>query len=130
VNVWKTAIVAAGSALVLAACGSTTGDGGSSGCTPSGGSTSGSATAVVKVVSDPNTVGKYDPTTVTVSTGQTVEWDFADNSAPHTVTADDASFDSCSQNAGAKFFVTFSKAGEVKYHCTLHAQMLGTVKVS
>jgi plastocyanin len=84
----------------------------------------------VKVVSDPNTVGKFDPTTVTVTAGQSVEWDFADSSGtPHTVTANDNSFDSCSQTSG-KFVVTFSKAGDVQYHCTLHAQMLGTVKVS
>jgi plastocyanin len=125
------AIVAAGSALVLAACGGTSGGGGGGGsCTPSGGASSGTGSTVVKVVSDPNTVGKFDPATVTVTAGQTVEWDFQDNSAPHTVTADDGSFDSCSQNAGAKFVVTFSKAGDVKYHCTLHAQMLGDVKVS
>jgi plastocyanin len=124
------AIVAAGSALVLAACGSSGGGGGAASCTPSGGSSSGSGNAVVKVVSDPNTVGKFDPTTVTVTAGQSVEWDFADNTGtPHTVTADDSSFDSCSQTSG-KFVVTFSKAGDVKYHCTLHAQMLGTVKVS
>jgi plastocyanin len=131
VNVWKMAIVAAGSALALAACGggSTAGGSGTS-CSPAGGSTSGSGTTVVKVVPDPNTVGKFDPTTVSVTVGQSVEWDFTDSSSPHTVTADDNSFDSCSQNAGFKFVVTFSKAGDVKYHCTLHAQMLGTVKVS
>lgn len=131
-NVWKMAIVAAGSALALAACGGGggTSSGGGSSCTPAGGSTSGTGTTVVKVVSDPNTVGKFDPTTVTVTAGQSVEWDFADSSGtPHTVTADDSSFDSCSQTSG-KFVVTFSKAGDVKYHCTLHAQMLGTVKVS
>ena len=124
-------IVAAGSALVLAACGSTTGGGGGgTSCAPTGGSSSGSGTAVVKVVSDPNTVGKFDPSTATVTAGQSVEWDFADNSGtPHTVTANDGSFESCSQTSG-KFVVTFSKAGDVQYHCTLHAQMLGTVKVS
>jgi plastocyanin len=125
------AIVAAGSALVLAACGGTSGgNGGGSSCNPTGGSTSGTGTTVVKVVPDPNTVGKFDPTTVSVTAGQSVEWDFTDSSTPHTVTADDNSFDSCSQNSGFKFLVTFSKAGDVKYHCTLHAQMLGTVKVS
>ena len=130
-NVWKMAIVAAGSALALAACGSSTaGGGGGGGCNPTGGGASGTGTTVVKIVSDPNTVGKFDPTTVSVTAGQSVEWDFTDSSAPHTVTADDSSFDSCSQNAGAKFVVTFTKAGEVKYHCTLHAQMLATVKVS
>lgn len=130
-NVWKMAIVAAGSALVLAACGSSSGNnGGGSSCNPTGGSTSGSGTTVVKVVPDPNTVGKFDPTPVSVTAGQSVEWDFTDSSSPHTVTADDGSFDSCSQNTGFKFVVTFSKAGDVKYHCTLHAQMLGDVKVS
>jgi len=130
VNVWKMAMVAAGSALVLAACGGSSTSGGGASCTPSGGATSGSGNTVVKVVSDPNTVGKFDPTTVTVTAGQTVEWDFADSSGtPHTVTANDNSFDSCSQTSG-KFVVTFSKAGDVQYHCTLHAQMLGTVKVS
>jgi plastocyanin len=130
VNVWKMGIVAAGSALVLAACGSSSGGGGGSSCNPTGGSTSGSSASTVKIVSDPDTVGKFDPTTLTVTAGQSVEWDFADSSGtPHTVTADDGSFDSCSQTSG-KFIVTFSKAGDVKYHCTLHAQMLGTVKVS
>ena len=129
-NVWKMGILAAGSALVLAACGSSSGGGGGSSCTPSGGSTSGSGASTVKIVSDPDTVGKFDPATLTVTAGQSVEWDFADSSGtPHTVTADDSSFDSCSQTSG-KFVVTFSKAGDVKYHCTLHAQMLGTVKVS
>jgi plastocyanin len=124
-------IVAAGSALVLAACGGTSGGGGgNAACTPSGGTTSGSGATVVKVVSDPNTVGKFDPNPVSVKVGQSVEWDFQDSSAPHTVTADDGSFDSCSQNSGFKFIVTFSKAGDVKYHCTLHAQMLGDLKVS
>lgn len=130
-GVWKMAIVAAGSALVLAACGSSSSNnGGGSSCSQTGASSSGTGTQVVKLVADPNTVGKFDPSTVSVSTGQSVEWDFTDSSSPHTVTADDASFDSCTQNAGAKFVVTFTKVGDVKYHCTLHAQMIGDVKVS
>jgi plastocyanin len=130
VSVWKMAIAAAGSALVLAACGSTSSNGSSSSCNPTGVSSSGTGTQVVKIVPDPNTVGKFDPSTVSVTAGQSVEWDFTDNSAPHTVTADDGSFDSCTQNAGFKFVVTFSKAGDVKYHCTIHAQMTADVKVS
>jgi len=132
VSVWKMAVVAAGTTLVLAGCGG--GGGTSSGngtsCNQTGGTTSGTATTTVKVVPDPNTVGKFDPSAISVKTGDTVEWDFQDSSSPHTVTADDGSFESCSQNAGFKWFVTFSKAGDVKYHCTLHAQMLGDVKVS
>jgi plastocyanin len=126
------AIAAAGSALVLAACGGTGSDnGGSASCTPQGGATSGSGTATVKVVSDPNTIGKYDPSTVSVKIGETVAWDFQDSSTQHSVTSDDSGvFDSCLQSSGAKFVVTFSKAGDFKYHCTIHAQMTGDVKVS
>jgi plastocyanin len=128
------AVVAGASALVLAGCGgggTSNGGGGGGTCTsPTGGTTSGTAAQTVKVVSDPNTVGKFDPSSISVKTGDTIEWDFQDSSSPHTVTADDGSFDSCSQQAGFKFFVTFSKAGDVKYHCTLHAQMLGDIKVS
>jgi plastocyanin len=125
------AIVAAGSALVLAACGSSSSDGGTSACTPKGGTTSGTASQVVKLNPDPNTVGRFDPPTVSVSKGQTVEWDWIDNSAQHSVTSDDTTtFDSCLQSAGAKFFVTFNSTGDFKYHCTIHAAMTGDVKVS
>ena len=131
-SVWKMAIVAAGSALVLAACGSSTSDGGGGGgCTPKGGSTSGTASQTVKINPDPNTVGTFAPPTVSVTKGQTVEWDWVDNSAQHSVTADDTTtFDSGLCSAGAKFFVTFNTAGDFKYHCTIHAAMTGDVKVS
>ena len=131
-SVWKMAIVAVGSTLVLAACGSSTSDnGGTAGCTPKGGNTSGTASQVVKINPDPNTVGTFAPPTVSVTKGQTVEWDWVDNSAQHSVTADDTTtFDSCLQNAGAKFFVTFNTAGDFKYHCTIHAAMTADVKVT
>jgi plastocyanin len=125
------AIVAAGSALVLAACGSSSSDGGTSACTPKGGTTSGTASQVVKINPDPNTVGRYDPPAVTVSKGQTIEWDWIDNSAQHSVTSDDTTtFDSGLCSAGTKFFVTFNSTGDFKYHCTIHAAMTGDVKVS
>jgi plastocyanin len=125
------AIVAAGSAIVLAACGSSSSDGGTSSCTPKGGTTSGTASQVVKIDPDVNTVGRYDPQTVTVTKGQTVEWDWIDNGAQHSVTSDDTTtFDSGLCSAGNKFFVTFNTAGDVKYHCTIHAAMTGDVKVS
>jgi len=125
------AILAAASGLVLAACGSSSSDGGTSACTPKGGTTSGTASQVVKLTPDPNTVGKFEPATVTVTKGQTVEWDWVASDAQHSVTSDDnTTFDSGLCSAGAKFFVTFSTAGDVKYHCTIHAAMTGDVKVS
>jgi plastocyanin len=129
VTVWKMAIGSVATALLLVSCGGSSGDNGGQSCSPTGGSTSGTATQTVKVVTDPNTIGKYDPATVSVKVGDTVAWDFQDNSAQHSVTADDSSFDSCLQNSGAKFMVTFSKAGDFKYHCQIHAQMLGEIKV-
>ena len=105
--------------------------GGGSACTPKGGTSSGSATQVVKINSDPNTVGKYEPAAVTVTKGQTVEWDWVDNGAQHSVSSDDnTTFDSGLCSAGAKFFVTFNSAGDFKYHCSIHAAMTADVKVS
>jgi plastocyanin len=131
VSVWKMAVVVMGSALTLAACGggASTGTSNNNGCNQTGGSTTGTGTQVVKINPDPNTVGRFDPSTLNVKVGDSVEWDWTDNSAPHTVTADDGSFESCTQNAGFKFVVTFSKAGDVKYHCTIHAQMVADVNV-
>jgi len=123
------AIGSVATALLLVSCGGSSGDNGGQSCSPTGGSTSGTATQTVKVVTDPNTIGKYDPATVNAKVGDTVAWDFQDNSAQHSVTADDSSFDSCLENSGAKFMVTFSKAGDFKYHCQIHAQMLGEIKV-
>ncbi|TMF59263.1 MAG: hypothetical protein E6I16_10005 [Chloroflexi bacterium] len=129
-TVWKMAIGSVVTALVLASCGGSSGDNSQS-CTPTGGSTSGTPTQTVKLVADPNTIGKYDPANVSVKVGDTLAWDFQDNTVQHSVTSDDSGvFDSCLQNAGAKFMVTFSKAGDFKYHCQIHAQMLGEVKVS
>jgi len=131
VTVWKMAIAAAGSALVLAACGSSSGgDGGTSACTPKGGSAGGTASQVVKINPDTNTVGKFEPPTVTVTKGQTVEWDWIDNGAQHSVTEENSTFDSGLCSAGTKFFVTFNTAGDFKYHCTIHAAMTGDIKVS
>lgn len=129
-SVWKMAIVAAGSAFVLAACGGSSGDGGSSACTPKGGTTTGTASQVVKINPDPNTIGKFEPSTVTITKGQTVEWDWIDNGAQHSVTEDNTTFDSGLCSAGTQFFVTFNSTGDFKYHCTIHAAMTGDVKVS
>jgi plastocyanin len=131
VSVWKMAIAAVGTALMLAACGgSSTSGGGSDTCTPKGGTTTGTGSQVVKINPDQNTVGRYDPSTITVTKGQTVEWDWVANDAQHSVTEDNSTFDSGLCSAGAKFFVTFNTAGDFKYHCTIHAGMTADVKVS
>jgi plastocyanin len=57
-----------------------------------------------------------------------VKWTNQD-SAAHTVTADDGSFDSGQMAQGATFSFTFSKAGTFSYKCGNHPTMLGKVVV-
>ena len=61
----------------------------------------------------------FSPKTLTVAPGTTVVWTNSD-SAAHTVTADDGSFDSGNLNQGATFKFTFSKAGTFAYFCMYH----------
>ena len=128
---FKTLVAAAGTALALAtltACGNV--DQGGNACTPKGGASSATTVAhTVQVVSDPTTAGAYQPKTLTVKKGDSVEWDWTDQNASHTVTADDGSFDSGLCGAGTRFIVTFASAGSFTYHCTIHAAMTGSVTV-
>jgi plastocyanin len=132
VSAWKMILVVAGSALALAACGgsadNSTGPAGG-GCNASSASATAAATTV-KIVSDPNTIGAFDPKTVSVKVGQAVEWDWQDASSSHTVTADDGSFDSGLCGQGTKFTHTFAAAGTVAYKCTIHSGMTATIQVS
>jgi plastocyanin len=133
---WKFFVAAAGSALTLAACGGggNTGNtgGGDAGCTVKGKTTAAVTPAVVSnIVPDPNTVGRFTPSNMTVKVGQSIEWDWQDPNVAHTVTSDDnTSFDSCLQNKGYKFVVTFNQAGKIPYHCTIHPLMIGTITVT
>jgi plastocyanin len=70
----------------------------------------------------------YEPTTLTIPAGTTVTWTNTGN-APHTVTADDGSFDSGNLSGGATFSQAFAKAGTFAYHCTIHSSMTATITV-
>ena len=121
-------------ALALAACGSsasspaataapTTAPAASAAAPSSGGGGGGGSNAV--------TIQNFafNPATIEVAVGTTVTWTNAD-SATHTVTADDSSFDSNNLASGATFTQTFSTAGTFTYHCKIHPSMKGTVTVS
>ena len=129
----RTILVAAALSLLLSACGSATAGGGgtdANGCTAKGSTPNATATQVVKIIPDPNTVGAFTPQHITIAAGQAVEWDWQDPNVQHTTTSDDqVTWDSCLQSQGAKFIVTFSKAGTYTYHCTIHPLMVGTVIV-
>jgi plastocyanin len=113
-------------ALGLAGCGGSSSTGGGGG----GGSPLPKAAVVIKVDFDANNSGKYDPTPAMAKVGDVVEWDFNDDQAAHTASSDDSStFDSGNKNKGEKYQFTFTKAGTFKYHCTIHANMHGTITV-
>lgn len=70
----------------------------------------------------------FQPASVEIATGGTVTWTNT-GQAPHTVTADDGSFDSGTLSPGATFSQTFATAGTFTYHCNIHPQMTATVIV-
>jgi plastocyanin len=70
----------------------------------------------------------FQPASVEIVTGGTVTWTNT-GQAPHTVTADDGSFDSGTLSPGATFSQTFATAGTFTYHCNIHPQMTATVIV-
>ena len=119
-------------ALALAACGSSASSPAAttapasapaqSAAAPSSGSGGGGGNAV--------TIQNFSfgPATLEVAVGTTVTWTNAD-SATHTVTADDGSFDSNNLATGATFTQTFAKAGTFTYHCKIHTSMKATVTV-
>jgi plastocyanin len=70
----------------------------------------------------------YDPDRVQVATGGKVIWQNQD-SAPHTATADDGSFDTGTLEEGKLKSETFKEAGTFTYFCEIHPTMHGTVEV-
>ena len=111
----------------VAACGSDSGGGGappatatesaSSGAAPAGG---GSTVEIMNFM--------FMPGSLTVPVDTTVTWKF-DDSTDHTVSADDNSFASSPMANGQTFTHTFSTAGTVAYHCSIHPFMKGTITV-
>jgi plastocyanin len=77
----------------------------------------------------------FNPTSTSVAKGTSVTWTTT-GSDGHTVTADDGSFSSDANGAGATlaagstFSHTFAAAGTFAYHCKVHAAMHGTVTVT
>ena len=70
----------------------------------------------------------FDPAELTVPAGTTVTWENTDT-APHTATAEDGSFDTgrIAQNASGS--ATFDQPGTFAYRCEFHPDMQGTITV-
>ena len=119
--------------LGIAACGGgddTTGAGGASSggastesnAPPSGGGAAPRAETVEMVDF------AFDQPAVTIQAGGKVIWK-NQGQAPHTATADDNSFDTGTVEPGKLKSETFKEPGTITYHCEIHPQMHGAIKV-
>jgi plastocyanin len=61
----------------------------------------------------------FDPDILRVAVGTTVEWTNTGRN-PHTVTADDGSFDSGNMDPGVEWSHQFTEAGVYRYYCKYH----------
>lgn len=96
------------------------------------------ATQNITVQDDPQAGGVFTPKTVTISVGDTVHWDWtAGNYNPHSVTADDGSFDeppAPASKVSGTFDHQFNTPGSYAYYCRVHGSsggvgMSGTIVV-
>jgi plastocyanin len=71
----------------------------------------------------------YHKPVITVAAGTTLTFTNHDDD-PHTVTADDKSFDSKGLGNGDTWTHTFTKPGTYSYHCSAHPFMKGTIIVT
>jgi plastocyanin len=88
------------------------------------------ASAAPKVITIEIRNFEFQPATVTISAGDTVQWKNED-SAPHTATADptQSGFDSGTIKSGASWSYVASAKGTYNYICTIHPYMKGTLVV-
>ena len=119
-----------GVALLAAGCGSSGGGGGTS-TGANFGNTGTPTTGPVTKISMKNI--QFDPKTITVKRGTTVEW-VNDDSVKHDVTKETGpapQFSSGTGNleSGDTYRVKFDTAGTVKYECTVHPGMTGEIIV-
>jgi plastocyanin len=70
----------------------------------------------------------YYPDPVTIEAGGKVIWQNED-SAPHTATAEDGSFDTGTLEEGKLKSESFKEPGTYDYICSIHPDMHGTVEV-
>ena len=132
-------------ALALSACGGASTDSGYStgpSTTPTQPTTPSNPTPPAGVPTNSVTVAtqSFDPPSITVSVGATVNWEWNSCSGDgyggystcvsHTIVFDDGSGISSATQSTGTFSRTFNAAGTFKYHCAIHGQsMSGQVTV-
>ncbi len=70
----------------------------------------------------------FEPATLTVKPGTTIEWVNRDD-VPHTVVDSNKSFRSQALDTDDVFRQTFSTPGDYHYFCSVHPHMVGDVHV-
>ncbi len=122
--------------LALAACG-----GGTASSAPSSAATAAPAASapaagpVCEETTDPGDVAAsvkdfaFEPAEISAKVGQVIAFTNT-GAAPHTATLDDDSCTTPAINVGAADGLTFSVAGSYPFHCSIHAQMKGTITVT
>lgn len=119
INIFKSLIIFAALMIVISGCKSSTSD-------PYGGNT-----PPPKVT--PNTIAisgfKFSPASLTVAKGTTITWT-NDDTAIHTATSDDGSWNTGDIAQGVSKSITFNTAGTFAYHCARHSSMKATIIVN
>jgi plastocyanin len=129
-----TAIVILATTLAGAGCGSNSGGNSGTAPRPATGSASAPAPAASATGAPVQSATvdirsfKYKPVTVVVKKGGRVRWTNSDTAA-HTATADDRSFDTQTIDRGKARMVAMTTAGTFTYHCDFHPFMKATVVV-
>jgi plastocyanin len=114
-------------ALAAAGCGGNSNSSSSSGSSSTPASSSSASSSGGVAIKMQNIA--FDPKDVTVKVGQKVTWT-NDDSTAHNVTAQSgASFKSSDFSKGGTFSFTPTKAGTIKYVCTIHPGMTATLTV-
>ena len=115
-------------ALAAAGCGGGDDNGGSTSSSSAPASTSSSSSSGGGVAIKMHNIA-FDPKAVTVKAGQKVTWT-NDDSVDHNVTSQSGeSIKSDNFGKGATFSFTPTKAGTIKYECTIHPGMVATLNV-
>ncbi len=70
----------------------------------------------------------FTPGNLRIPAGATVTW-VNDDSAPHTATAKDGSWDTGTLKKGERGSVRFEKAGDYRYYCVIHPDMEARLRV-
>jgi plastocyanin len=121
----KSLLVMGATAMLIAGCG-----GGDSGSATANQSPSSSSSASGQSSSGVTIRDfKFMPNPLTVQSGASVNVT-NDDSAPHTVTADDGhSFDTGTLDQGSSKTISVTKPGTYPYHCSIHSFMHGKLIV-